>query len=156
VATRSEALWIPIEMDSGVIAKVALDSAIEFAGRRVPMGTNARSVPRDGGVASVIANPGDTYVGDGSVDDIVTLHTYFTVGSYQVTGKMHIPVSVNPSSAFGEYRGNPASGVRNDYTGCNFNRGNGGCYASVTEVEDIVWSASMEKMQSAAEMTVPR
>jgi HK97 family phage major capsid protein len=70
---RNESQWIPIEMDSGVITRIVQTSAIEFLSRRVNMGTNARAVPRSGGVGSSVTARGQAYTNDDSTDDEVTL-----------------------------------------------------------------------------------
>jgi hypothetical protein len=60
-------------MDSGVITRIVQTSAVEFIARRVMMGTNARAVPRSGGVGSSVTARGVAYTNDTSTDDEVTL-----------------------------------------------------------------------------------
>jgi ribose 5-phosphate isomerase RpiB len=64
-----------VEMDSGVVQRIVNNSAVEFAARRVNMGTNTRDVPRSGGVSSAIVAPGQMYGNDDSTDDTVVLQT---------------------------------------------------------------------------------
>jgi hypothetical protein len=73
VAYRAEDNWIPIEMDSGVITRIVQSSAVEFCARRALMGTNARAVPRSGGVGSTVTARNTAYTDDTSTDDEVTL-----------------------------------------------------------------------------------
>lgn len=65
--------WIPEEFDSQVIQAVNAASAVESHARRVPMGTDTRSIPRSAGVdVAGIAKSG-TYGEDTSENDAIVL-----------------------------------------------------------------------------------
>jgi HK97 family phage major capsid protein len=85
ITNRTESAWIPVIMGSEVLTRVALDSVAEFLGARIPMTSNARSVPRDAGVGVALAAPGDAYSGENISDDTVTLKTFKWTGSVGLT-----------------------------------------------------------------------
>lgn len=62
--------WIPIEYDSEVVQRVLMESAIERWGRRYPMRTSTREIPRSAGMS---VQPDTTYVDDASTLDKVVL-----------------------------------------------------------------------------------
>ena len=66
--------WIPEENSGQVITRVMGTSAIEaLAGRREPMGSLTKSVPRAAGVTSEVVAKSATYSEDASTNDDVTL-----------------------------------------------------------------------------------
>lgn len=66
--------WIPEENSSSVITRVMTTSAVEaLAGRREPMGSLTKSVPRAAGVTSEVVQKSATYSEDASANDDVTL-----------------------------------------------------------------------------------
>ncbi len=87
IALRTESNWIPVIMGSEVLAKVALNSAAEFLGARIPMTSNALSTPRDAGVGIALAAPGDVYSGENITDDVVTLKLFKHTGSVGLTAE---------------------------------------------------------------------
>ena len=73
--------WIPIEYDSDVVMRIQQMSAIEGLGYPVPMGSNAKEIPRSGGMD---AHSGPTYVDDASENDKITLHARKFTGRFSV------------------------------------------------------------------------
>jgi HK97 family phage major capsid protein len=65
--------WIPEEFDSKVVAKVNATSAVEALSVRIPMKTDTKNVPRDGGVGVDVVDKGAAYGEDTATNDVVTL-----------------------------------------------------------------------------------
>ena len=85
ITNRNESSWIPVIIGSEVLTKVAVQSAAEFLGARIPMTSNARQTPRDAGVGAALAANGDAYSGENITDDVVTLKTFKWTGSVGLT-----------------------------------------------------------------------
>jgi HK97 family phage major capsid protein len=65
--------WIPEEFDSEVIARVAQVSAVEVHARKVPMGTETKSVPRSIGMGVAFLAKSGSYGEDTTANDEIIL-----------------------------------------------------------------------------------
>jgi HK97 family phage major capsid protein len=65
--------WVPEEFDSDVIQKLINVSVVERIGRREPMGSNIKSVPRSIGIGIDFLPKGGTYTEDTTTADEVVL-----------------------------------------------------------------------------------
>jgi HK97 family phage major capsid protein len=68
--------WIPEEYASTVIQRIAQTSAIEKLGRKLPMGSDAKSFPRTAGMDVELVPKGGAYGEDTSLNDQVLLIAY--------------------------------------------------------------------------------
>ena len=66
-------VWIPEEKGSDVLLAVQNTSAAEALCRREPMGSDTKSIPRDGGVDVAVTPKGTAYTENDNTDDEVTL-----------------------------------------------------------------------------------
>lgn len=65
--------WVPEEFDSEVLQRVAQVSAMETRARRIPMGTETKSVPRSIGIGVGLVAKSATYAEDQTVNDEIIL-----------------------------------------------------------------------------------
>lgn len=68
--------WLPEEYSSEVIQRITRQSAIEGIARKIPMGSNLKSVPRTAGMSVDIIPKGGAYGEDTSLNDQVLLTVY--------------------------------------------------------------------------------